>query len=381
MGFEAKRAAALGRNKKSPPILSHEFVIQNHGDIVSCGIMVVMLGFMFGATSHIAQVFIVPQYNDTVTLPDETEPRILYKSGVRDLASLFFYTLVWIAVHCALQEYILDKVQRKLHLSKSRQVKFNESGHFAAFSIYSLIHAGIILHDLAIHKDLTRIWSGYPELHRHFPIYTKLFFIFQISYWLHQLPEFYFQKLKSEEIFNRLGYIIIFITATCFFYFANFVRLGLLLLFLEYFSQALFHTSRLLYFSGKIQPSSTAFKPWNFLFPITRLATIVLAVVSLWYGHRQNEVAFVDLASGNFNTQLIRINSLLVVLLIQLWMLFNFSTFHIARWRERCREQAAHAASGGGKRRGGGGFGAKTKRKGGTTAGGGGGTATEEKDK
>uniref|UniRef100_A0A183CE94 TRAM1 domain-containing protein n=1 Tax=Globodera pallida TaxID=36090 RepID=A0A183CE94_GLOPA len=179
MGFEAKRAAALGRNKKSPPILSHEFVIQNHGDIVSCGIMLVMLGFMFGATSPFAQVFIVPQYNDTVTLPNETEPRVMYRNGVRDLATLFFYTLVWIAVHCALQEYIFDKAQRKLHLSKTRMVKFNESGHLAVFSIYSLIHACIILSDLAIHKDLTRIWAGYPELHRHFPLSSKLFFIFQ----------------------------------------------------------------------------------------------------------------------------------------------------------------------------------------------------------
>lgn len=357
MGIEAKRAA-LGK-KKSPPIFSHEFVIQNHGDIISCIIMFIMLGFMFNATTGLAQVFIVPQYNDTITLPSETEPRLLYKSGFRDLLTIFFYTLVWIAVHCAFQEYIFDKIQRRLHLSKTRQVKFNESGHMAVFGIYSMIHAGSILNELAIHKDFTRIWIGYPELHRHFPLSTKLFFIFQISYWLHQLPEFYFQKLKREEIFNRLGYIIIFTTATCFFYFANFTRLGLALLFLEYLSQALFHSSRLLYFTGKVQLSSTAFKPWNFVFMITRLVTIVLAVITLWYGHRQNEVAFVDPESGNFNTKLIRINSLLAVVLIQLWMLFNFSTFHIARWREKSREQAAQISS---KKKSGGGFGAKGKR-------------------
>jgi translocating chain-associated membrane protein 1 len=76
MGIEAKRAA-LGK-KKSPPIFSHEFVIQNHGDIISCIIMFIMLGFMFNATTGLAQVFIVPQYNDTITLPSETGLLIKY---------------------------------------------------------------------------------------------------------------------------------------------------------------------------------------------------------------------------------------------------------------------------------------------------------------
>ncbi|MPC69324.1 Translocating chain-associated membrane protein 1 [Portunus trituberculatus] len=35
------------RANKNPPILSHEFVIQNHADIVSCVAMVFVLGLMF----------------------------------------------------------------------------------------------------------------------------------------------------------------------------------------------------------------------------------------------------------------------------------------------------------------------------------------------
>ena len=49
-------------------------------------------------------------------------------------------------------------------------------------------------------------------------------------------------------------------------------------------------------------------------------------------------------------------------MLIQLWMLFNFSTFHIARWREKSREQAAQQ-TGGKKKAGGGGFGKGKKAK------------------
>lgn len=34
------------KDKKNPPILSHEFVIQNHADIVSCFAMVFVVGLM-----------------------------------------------------------------------------------------------------------------------------------------------------------------------------------------------------------------------------------------------------------------------------------------------------------------------------------------------
>ena len=35
---------------KNPPILSHEFVIQNHADIVACVAMVFVVGLMFQVT-------------------------------------------------------------------------------------------------------------------------------------------------------------------------------------------------------------------------------------------------------------------------------------------------------------------------------------------
>lgn len=35
------------KNNKTPPVLSHEFVIQNHADIVSCVAMLFLLGLMF----------------------------------------------------------------------------------------------------------------------------------------------------------------------------------------------------------------------------------------------------------------------------------------------------------------------------------------------
>lgn len=35
------------KTNKNPPVLSHEFVVQNHADIVSCMAMVFLLGLMF----------------------------------------------------------------------------------------------------------------------------------------------------------------------------------------------------------------------------------------------------------------------------------------------------------------------------------------------
>ena len=40
-------APRKGKSNKNPPILSHEFVIQNHADIVSCVVMLISVGLMF----------------------------------------------------------------------------------------------------------------------------------------------------------------------------------------------------------------------------------------------------------------------------------------------------------------------------------------------
>ena len=45
MGIRGRKSTT-----KSPPILSHEFVIQNHADIVSCIAMVFVIGLMVQVT-------------------------------------------------------------------------------------------------------------------------------------------------------------------------------------------------------------------------------------------------------------------------------------------------------------------------------------------
>lgn len=70
------------------------------------------------------------------------EPEDYYRTGLKDVAAVTFYAIGWITVHAILQEYVLDKLQRKLHLSKTKMSKFAESGQLFVFTLYSVIHSG-----------------------------------------------------------------------------------------------------------------------------------------------------------------------------------------------------------------------------------------------
>lgn len=66
MGAEAQLRRLGGKAKKnSPPILSHEFVIQNHADIMSCVAMLFVAGLMFKATAPLCSAFVALQHNVT----------------------------------------------------------------------------------------------------------------------------------------------------------------------------------------------------------------------------------------------------------------------------------------------------------------------------
>jgi len=345
MGVETRRAIA-GRSKKAaPPYFSHEFIIQNHGDIMSCILMFIVMGFLFQATLPFSQMLIVPQYNTTFENNTTTEGQLFYHSGVRDVGALFFYTIVWITVHCIIQEYIVDKIQRRFHMSRARLTRFSESSQLAPFALYSLGHAAFLLYELGVHKNFSLLWVGYPESHRFFSMSYKMFFILQISYWLHQFPEFYFQKLKKEEIKERAVYSIWFLCFVTIAYFTNFTRLALVLLAIEHASLAILHVSRLVYFSSKNPSPSSYFRIWNLAFILVRLASMVVSVFVLWYGLRAKETPYIDLENGNYNTHLIRLNALIFLLVTQLYLVFQFARFHFSRSTSKKQDQPKRSKS------------------------------------
>jgi len=322
-------------NTKNPPILSHEFIIQNHADIVACVAMVFVVGLMFQVTSPMASLFIALHHNTTVSTPEGAPPNmhepVTYTSGVKDIPAIFFYLLIAIVMHQIVQEYLLDKVNRKLHLSKVKHTKFNESGQLLCFYLVSLVWAG----DIILKENLLSVrslWEGYP--HTNMPFMSKFFFIVQISYWLHIFPELYFQKIKREDMSARIEYASLHLAFIAGAYLFNYTRVALVLLVLQYTAEALFHACRLLSYSDKQSVASPLYRLHDVVFVLARLASITTAVLVLWYGLAQTPNQIFDVATGTFNTFAFRVFVLTAVCLLQAYQMWNFITFHLKRRRE-----------------------------------------------
>merc|ERR1712088_1169173 len=272
-----------GKKTKNPPVLSHEFVIQNHADIVACVAMVFVVGLMFQISSPAASVFIALHHN--VTVPTEIQPGVFqdvlaYTQGPKDIPAIFFYLLISVVMHAIIQEYLLDKVNKKLHLSKVKYGKFNESGQLLAFYLVSLIWGG----DLLLRENILNVaslWEGYP--HNNMTFLFKFFFIIQISYWLHIFPELYFQKVKREEMPAKIQYAILYLTFIVASYVFRFTRLSLVLLVIHYLAEAVFHLCRLLAYTDKTGVSDKLFKLGDLLFVLARLNCLVaVCLLQAW---------------------------------------------------------------------------------------------------
>jgi len=323
-------------SNKNPPILSHEFVIQNHADIVACVAMVFVVGLMFQVTSPLASLFIALHHNASVPIqvgPSQTQEMTFYTNGLKDIPATFFYLLIAIVMHQIIQEYLLDKVNRKLHLSKIKHAKFNESGQLLSFYIVSLLWAG----DIILRENLFSIrllWEGYPHMYMTFMF--KFFYIVQISYWLHIYPELYFQKVKREDMPARIQYASLYLAFIVGAYLFSYTRVGLCLLVLQYLPEAVFHASRLLSYADKPEIARPLYRIHDILFVLARLGSISLAVLTFWYGLAlaPAEMQVIDFVNGNFNTFVFRLNALVAVGLLQAWLMWNFITFHLKRLRE-----------------------------------------------
>merc|ERR1711913_219602 len=276
------------------------------------------------------------QHNTTAsaeTMPGVFQDLPFYTAGLKDIPAVFFYLLISVVMHAIIQEYLLDKVNKKLHLSKVKYGKFNESGQLLAFYLVSLVWGG----DLLLRENILNVaslWEGYP--HNNMTFLFKFFFIIQISYWLHIFPELYFQKVKREEMPAKIQYAILYLTFIVASYVFRFTRLSLVLLVIHYLAEAVFHLCRLLAYTEKTGVSNKLFKLGDLLFVLARLSSVILAVLTFWFGLAKvpAEQQVVDMAEGNFNTGLVRLNCLVAVCLLQAWMMWNWIMFQVKRMRE-----------------------------------------------
>merc|ERR1719245_426983 len=275
---------------------------------------------------------------NNVTASVEVQPGVFqdltfYTAGLKDIPAVFFYLLISVVMHAIIQEYLLDKVNKKLHLSKVKYGKFNESGQLLAFYLVSLVWGG----DLLLRENILNVaslWEGYP--HNSMTFLFKFFFIIQISYWLHIFPELYFQKVKKEDMPPKIQYAVLYLAFIVASYVFRFTRLSLVLLVIHYLAEAVFHLCRLLAYAEKTSISSKLFKLGDLLFVLARLSSVILAVLTFWFGLSKvpAEQQVLDIPAGNFNTGLLRLNSLVAVCLLQAWLMWNWIMFQVKRMRE-----------------------------------------------
>ncbi|CAF1101569.1 unnamed protein product [Adineta ricciae] len=345
---------------KNPPIFSQEFLIQNHGDITSGILMLLAVGTIIQATSAYCGAFFGPRHNVTQFDSFNTPTSPLFNYGYKDLAMLFAYTLVCITAHAIWQEYVLDKVYKKLHLSKAKIAKFFESGQLILFYVISVIWAVMLFNNEEYFQSgLSYLWRDYP--YTGMTAWTKLYFIVQLSYWLHNYPELYLQKVRKEDIPSRLVYTSLYLITILYVYLTRFWRISIVLLTIHYLIEIFYHASRLAHFyaTGKTISTSTKstleylFKIWNAVFISGRLISVVLIWLTFWFGLRSTSVDKISLTPtdqdavliSNFNTPTVRFFTLVVGGALQFWLVWNFIQFHMKRRRERALAQAAATSS------------------------------------
>ncbi|XP_066588266.1 translocating chain-associated membrane protein 1 [Prorops nasuta] len=321
-------------SNKNPPIFSHEFVIQNHADIVSCVAMVIVIGLMIQATSPWAYMFIAIHH--TVEAPEGADPPVpnKYTTGWKDACAVFFYFLFAIVMHAVFQEYVFDKISKRLHLSKVKLAKFNESSQLVLFYVFSAIWGIDIIIRENLLLNLPQLWESYPLL---MSFSLKLFFITQLAYWLHCYPELYFQRIKKENILPHAALATTGLLFTAGAYFSNFQQVGVLLLVFHYIGDAFQHGARLVHFINQNENyTKVAFLIANAIYIFARIATFALTALVFLYGLNQVEPSF-NFSTGNFNTPIVQYSILSIITIFQAHLLYVF----IKRQVKYAKENAA----------------------------------------
>ncbi|OQV21748.1 Translocating chain-associated membrane protein 1 [Hypsibius exemplaris] len=326
--------------KASPPVLSQEFFIANHADVFSCVTIVILLGMMIPMTNWIAVPFVALTSNVTTQEELQEDPgRVIeYSYGIKDACAVVFYAMVCIIVHQIIQEYVIDKLTRRLHLSKLRTSRFAESAQLVCFYIITLVWSV----DLAIFRNYLSnfkgLWENYPHARMAFP--EKFFCILQIAHWIHTYAELYLQKVKKEDYLNRLTYQTANLLVVLAAYLTNFHRLLVVLLLVESVVQLVFHSAKLAHYMDKNRIAAYLFNAYNAVFVIARFLTVGLTGYILLVALKPTQISVVDRQTGNFNTPLVKIAAFAAIVVLNFFMLGRFLMFHLRRRRERTEAAA-----------------------------------------
>merc|ERR1712226_1313782 len=126
------------KKAKAATFPSHEFFIQNHGDIAVTIMALFFIGMVFQPTNKMASKVLFLNYNistENISILHERPHTFNYfVSGPLDWCNILYYAVGCIVGHALIQEYLLDKILKKSHLSKSKLSKFNESAQLGIFT-------------------------------------------------------------------------------------------------------------------------------------------------------------------------------------------------------------------------------------------------------
>lgn len=350
------------RNKgDGPPMFSQEFILQNHADILSCVCMVIFMLLIPQVTNPYASrlIFvhnnvsnIVEQKQDTssVRLDKREVVETYYRHGLSDILNVVFYGMVWIIIHALLQEYIWERTVKRLHLSKVKTTKYYDSGCLAVFYFISLVWGVDIILSCGYATNPTLLWREYP--HTLMSLSLKFFMLTQMAFWLHCYPELIFTKTKKEDIYSKIVLYTSSLLIIAGAYTMMLQRVAVVLLVLHYSVEFLYHTCRMLNYYGKNDLAGPGFRVWQVFFIVARIATVIIAIVTLWFGiGQQPTVAVEDMevevevegeeegeGRGPFTIDLThpgyRLGGLAFVLCIQVWVAWAFISSQLKRSRK-----------------------------------------------
>lgn len=195
-------------------------------------------------------------------------------------------------------------------------------------------------------ENMSRLWTDYPNHPMTF--LHKLYFIIQLSYYLHMLPELYFQKVKKDEQGEKLRHSIAGTVVIGILYFLAYRRVAIVLLTLHYFSEFIGHTFGLLEVFDKdekyvkcqlLKPNLLVVQNLNFnlflvrvcnniVFLLTAFSTLVLSFLTFFTG-----IAKLNPMRGMLG--------LLIAFTIQGFLIFRFITSFLKSKRESKDQSAA----------------------------------------
>lgn len=202
--------------------------------------------------------------------------------------------------------------------------RFNDSCQLLVFYLISFVWGFDVIIREGYIGQISLLWDKFPE---HPMIFLhKLYFVIQLAYYFHILPELYFQKVKKEDQQPKIIHSIVSFSFIALAYFLNFQRIALALLTLHYASEVVSHVFQLVDIFDRDEKLAKLQLVNKGVFLATRFATMVLSVLTLHYGIESSSKATV---------------ALLAVFALQGYLIFQFINNILRAKRERLAEKSS----------------------------------------